>query len=213
MKISILGFTYNVVRGYVSNRCEGQADHLKQIIRIDSSLDFDNTIETLLHEVMHCIEYAMDMDMDEKHIARLSRGLYSVLEDPQNEAFWAALAGSDEIMEEEEGYVAVDLGEGIEELEGYCPGCASSRNMCVCGHSEIPTQSGEGVSGVAYGEGQCVSDAKQFPRWTDPEAERSRLSFADACRRKAEETGRVVVTTTQDYLQGPVYGDPNYHIW
>lgn len=114
MKINVLGFTYNVVRGYVSNRCEGSADHLKQTIIIDSSLDFDNTVETLLHEVMHCIEYAMDMDMDEKHIARLSRGLYSVLQDPQNEMFWAALAGSDELMEEEEGYVAIDPDEVLE---------------------------------------------------------------------------------------------------
>lgn len=116
MKINILGFNYDVIRGYVEDRSEGSVDHLKQIMRIDSNLDFDNTVETLLHEIIHCLEYAMDIDIDDKVVSRLSRGLYSVLEDPQNEEFWAALAGSDKIMEEEEGYVALDPSEVLEVL-------------------------------------------------------------------------------------------------
>jgi hypothetical protein len=117
MKVNVLGFTYDVTRGYVEGRCEGTTDHLKQKIRIDSNLNLDNTVETLLHEIIHCIEYAMNLGLDDLDVTRISRGLYSVIEDPQNQAFWAALAGSDEMMEEEEGYVALSLSEDTEELE------------------------------------------------------------------------------------------------
>ena len=202
MKISILGFNYNVVRGYVEGKCEGSVDHIKQIIKLDSTLDFDNTIETLLHEVIHCIEYAMDLDLNDKDVTRISRGLYAVLEDPQNEEFWAALAGSDEIMEEEEGYVAFDADEVLEnDFECDCdPGTCYNHPRV-----QSPVEERERTGGIAECEVENLSNAVGFPRWTDPEAERSRLSFADACRRKAEETGRVVVTTTEDYLPGQDY--------
>ena len=114
MKINVLGFTYDVVRGYVESHNAGCTDHIKKTIRIDSALDFDNTIETILHEILHCLEYAMNLDLNDKDVWCLSRGLFSVLEDPQNTDFWAALAGSDAIMEEEEGYVAFDPSEVLE---------------------------------------------------------------------------------------------------
>lgn len=100
MQVYIVGIPYEVEIGYVVGKDMGSIDHVKQKIVIDRDLDYDSTVETLLHEVLHGIEYAFGMDLPDKDIERMARGLYSVLEDPQNEFFWAALAGSDEIMEE-----------------------------------------------------------------------------------------------------------------
>jgi hypothetical protein len=114
MKINVLGFTYNVVRGYIPVAGVGLTDHIKQTITLDPDLDYEHTVETLLHEILHCVEFAVGLDLKEPEVHCLSRGLYSVLTDPQNEMFWAALAGSDELMEEEEGYVAIDPDEVLE---------------------------------------------------------------------------------------------------
>jgi hypothetical protein len=198
MKVNVLGFTYQVERGYVVGKCEGTTDHIKQTITIDENLDYDNSVETLLHEILHCIEYAMDLDVDEKIITRLSRGLYSVIEDPQNETFWAALAGSDEIMEDE-----IDVDDVADEvLEGDYWDDPDLEFNDLDWDSEASTRRREGLQYVPSVGEEGMSDGERCPRWTDPEAERSRLSFADAFRCKAEETGRVVVTTTEDYIPG-----------
>ena len=207
MRVYILGVPYEVERGYVIGKDLGSIDHVRQFITIDDDLEYDSVVETLMHEIMHGIEYAFNMDLDDKIISCLSRGLYSVLVDPQNDAFWAAIAGSDEIMEDE-----IDVDCNVPEvLEGYCPGCGSSWELCVCDYSPAPTEAGTGDGGATHCEVENLSDAVGQPRWTDPEAERSRISFADACRRKAEETGRTVVTTTEDYIPGQNHrraGDP-----
>lgn len=128
MQVYIVGIPYEVEIGYVVGKDMGSIDHVKQKIVIDRDLDYDTTVETLLHEVLHGIEYAFGMDLPDKDIERMSRGLYSVLEDPQNEFFWAALAGSDEIMEDDDdvdGYFELD--EEVVEADSTC------ESGCRCG--------------------------------------------------------------------------------
>lgn len=100
MRVYIVGIPYGVERGYVRDRALGEIDHVRQTITIEEDLEYDQTVETLLHEIVHGIEYAMSIDLKDSDVFCISRGLYSVLTDPLNEGLWAALAGSDEIMDE-----------------------------------------------------------------------------------------------------------------
>jgi hypothetical protein len=207
MRVYILGVPYEVERGYVIGKDLGSIDHVRQFITIDDDLEYDSVVETLLHEIMHGIEYAFDMDLDDKIISGLSRGLYSVLVDPQNDALWAAIAGSNEIMEDE-----IDVDDVADEvLEDHSGGSYPDRDGFLYWNPFESTQEGASQQRASRCEVENLSDAVGSPRWTDPESERSRISFADACRRKAEETGRTVVTTTEDYIPGSVSrraGDP-----
>lgn len=208
MKVYILGVPYEVERGYVIGKDLGCIDHVRQYITIDDDLEYDSVVETLLHEILHGIEYSFGLDLDDRIIGAMSRGLYSVLVDPQNEALWAAIAGSDEIMEEN------DVGcDAPKVLEGTCPGCNCSWTMCYCGDSEVPAGEGNSEHGEPHVEVEPLQDSERRPRWTDPEAESSRKGFADACRRAEETIRRSTITTTGDDLSGPNSGDPFDYQW
>lgn len=208
MRVYILGVPYEIERGYVIGKDMGCVDHVKQNIVIDDDLEYDSTVETLLHEIMHCIEYAFGMDIPDRHIECLARGLYSVLQDPQNEAFWATLAGSDEIM----GGNDVDCNTP-EVLEGICPGCNCDWSMCNCWSSQAPVEYEREFHRAFNKQVGALSDAECWPRRDDPEAEPSRKRFAESVRATKDTIRGATVTTTQDHLPRQNHGDPNYFDW
>lgn len=79
MKIDVLGYEYEVGRGYIPGDATGIVDHKTGCIIIDDNLSPTMSAETVLHEVIHAIEYASRLEFEETEIWLLARGLYSVL--------------------------------------------------------------------------------------------------------------------------------------
>jgi len=59
----------------------GLSDPDGQHIQVDSTLPLENAQDSLLHEVMHCVEDAMGLDLEETVIKRMATGLLAVLKD------------------------------------------------------------------------------------------------------------------------------------
>lgn len=83
--VNIGGFTYTVDFVEVVNREKperiGQIDYVKQEIRIDESLTDEQKVSVFFHEVLHAIDQMMCIDLEEKQIVQLERGLYMVLKE------------------------------------------------------------------------------------------------------------------------------------
>jgi hypothetical protein len=63
----------------------GRIDHDRQTIKIEDGQTLESEQDTILHEVMHGIERAMDLEIPETVIHRMATGLIAVLKD--NPAF------------------------------------------------------------------------------------------------------------------------------
>ena len=59
----------------------GLADHDNQDIQIKEGMPLETEQEKVLHETMHMIECAMEMDLEEEVISRFATGLLAVLKD------------------------------------------------------------------------------------------------------------------------------------
>ena len=80
--LNILGLDHRVVREeseHFTSEYYGQLDSTKQTIRIGSHISGDLERETLLHEVLHGVDFAMRTELAEGDVLRLARGLYAVL--------------------------------------------------------------------------------------------------------------------------------------
>lgn len=59
----------------------GLADHDQQDIQIKTGLPLETEQEKVLHETLHIIECAMEMDLEDEVIARFATGLLAVMKD------------------------------------------------------------------------------------------------------------------------------------
>lgn len=59
----------------------GRIDHDEQVIVVQDGQTLTSEQDTLLHEVMHGVERAMDLDVPETAIHRLATGLLAVIKD------------------------------------------------------------------------------------------------------------------------------------
>ena len=75
-----------------SNLLNGMIDHDNQIIYIRKSLPTEKKKEVLLHEVIHGISEALDMDLKEKAVQMLARSLYDFLTTNQIISSWMVSA-------------------------------------------------------------------------------------------------------------------------
>jgi hypothetical protein len=87
-KVKIGGIIYNVklISGKVNNELHernyiGRIDHERCIITVDSDIDNQRMVNSLLHELVHGIEYQYQIEISEKDIDRFANGLYQVLKD------------------------------------------------------------------------------------------------------------------------------------
>lgn len=75
-----------------SDLLNGMIDHDNQIIYIRKSLPTEKKKEVLLHEVIHGISEALDMDLKEKAVQMLARSLYDFLTANQIISSWMVSA-------------------------------------------------------------------------------------------------------------------------
>lgn len=89
-KINILGFTYKIelvdscTEIIVGGRaCFGSCDFIEQTIRIAKDQDYQQMVQTLLHEIIHAIDYIMSgnegTQLEEKQTDLIATGLASVI--------------------------------------------------------------------------------------------------------------------------------------
>ena len=75
-----------------SDLLNGMIDHDNQITCIRKSLPTEKKKEVLLHEVIHGISEALDMDLKEKAVQMLARSLYDFLTTNQIISSWMVSA-------------------------------------------------------------------------------------------------------------------------
>lgn len=85
-KVRVSGKTFSVKyfdfdKRVGSNGIDGNVDMSTQVIQIDSKNHTELQEEALLHEILHCVFDAAQLEQDEPTIGRLSNGLYQVLKD------------------------------------------------------------------------------------------------------------------------------------
>jgi predicted transcriptional regulator len=59
----------------------GQYDHRRRLIRLSDRVTPEQQRATLLHEILHDIDQAVDADLTEHQVSSINRGLYAVLQD------------------------------------------------------------------------------------------------------------------------------------
>lgn len=58
---------------------DGNIDNVRKEINIDDSLDYEDKLNTMIHEILHGIEYTYGVDLGEDVVVKLSNGLTDVL--------------------------------------------------------------------------------------------------------------------------------------
>ena len=61
--------------------CLGMCSPARQTVHVEDGQPLETEQETTLHEVMHAIEDAMGLDLDETVISQMSKGLIAVVKD------------------------------------------------------------------------------------------------------------------------------------
>lgn len=80
----ILGAEYDVVirdDDHFGEAYHGTYDSRHQQINLYANLPDTRMAETLLHEVVHALDDALDLGLEERQVQVLSRGLFTVLRD------------------------------------------------------------------------------------------------------------------------------------
>lgn len=88
--VSVVGIEYNVVAGedmysYFEKddsdenvRVRGAVNYHRQMIVLESTLADDQREVTLLHEIVHAVDDALNISLTEEQVGLLAAGLYSV---------------------------------------------------------------------------------------------------------------------------------------
>lgn len=87
-KVKINGIDYEVkkikigeVPPLMKNHADGQTSYSECIIYLDNELNEQRMFQIFLHEIIHTIEWANNLDSSEDYIQSMSSGLYQVLKD------------------------------------------------------------------------------------------------------------------------------------
>jgi hypothetical protein len=90
-RLKILGkpFTIKWLTEELAADLMGECDTDKQVISVREGQPLEQEQDTLLHEVMHAVDEAMDAKMKETQVKKLATGLLAVLKD--NPSFVAFL--------------------------------------------------------------------------------------------------------------------------
>lgn len=85
MKVKILGKSFDLSEkeshSDLGTRYAGFIDHEKQTITVKRSMRADEVAITVLHEIVHAVDSAMESEISEKQTCTISRGLWAVLVD------------------------------------------------------------------------------------------------------------------------------------
>ena len=84
-RLRILGKPYKVEWpasiDHDGEQVNGLADPDAQTIQVCNGLPLETSQDKLLHEVMHCVEASMDLELEDTVIERLATGLLAVIKD------------------------------------------------------------------------------------------------------------------------------------
>lgn len=82
-KVRILGKTYTIgqLPESVGDNEFGQANYLRQSIHYNERLAIDEMKDTIIHEMVHCIDHAVCTNLTEAQVHALSSGFYALLRD------------------------------------------------------------------------------------------------------------------------------------
>lgn len=79
-EIKIIGKTYAVDVVEDMENC-GECLDTKQLIKIDHEMPHELTQDTLLHEIMHAIDYQMHIGLKEREISAMASGITAVIKE------------------------------------------------------------------------------------------------------------------------------------
>lgn len=90
MNIRILGKVYTVQLVGKSDLPNdyGECNNELQLIKIREDISPENKKDVLLHEVVHAIDFAMNLDLTERQVHAVATGLLAVFLD--NSDFWSS---------------------------------------------------------------------------------------------------------------------------
>jgi hypothetical protein len=82
-RLKILGkpFTIKWATDDLDAELNGECDVDKQVISVRDGQPLESSQDTLLHEVIHAIDEAMDARMSEAQVKKIATGLLAVLKD------------------------------------------------------------------------------------------------------------------------------------
>lgn len=89
-KVKVLHRTYSILPytelDILRDSAWGNVDYMRGEIRIIEAPQASETIDTLIHEILHCVVRAMDVDFKDKQeeedaVIKISTGLVTVLKD------------------------------------------------------------------------------------------------------------------------------------
>jgi hypothetical protein len=84
--VTILGKEYEIIEAdaTIMNDKVGICEFTKQKIYIATGLADDLYADTLLHEILHVIDFTIGLELTEKQVIGIAGGLYAVWKDNQN---------------------------------------------------------------------------------------------------------------------------------
>lgn len=82
-RLRICGYDYRLRFGAVRSGCGemllGETDYETQRIRVAETLPDEQTLSTILHEALHVIDHALQLELQEVGVRRLESGLHGFL--------------------------------------------------------------------------------------------------------------------------------------
>lgn len=82
--VRILGFAFTVTEEdskHFTGTHDGSIEYGPQVITVAADVQGDRAREVLVHEVLHGVANATDIELTEHQVTALSRGLYAVVRD------------------------------------------------------------------------------------------------------------------------------------
>ena len=81
--LKILGHTYTIVHNGASDFIGAYGRHHpeKLVIQIADDLAQGQAVSTILHEILHALDFLMKLGLDDNQVQRLESGLYQALTD------------------------------------------------------------------------------------------------------------------------------------
>lgn len=81
--VRVFGKTYSISKlsDSVGDNEFGQANYLTQTIAYNPRLGHDEVRDTLLHEILHCVDHAIQTNLSESQVHALASGVYALIKD------------------------------------------------------------------------------------------------------------------------------------
>lgn len=89
-KLRILGKTYFIqpLPEHIHDGEFGACNYAFQLIEFNPKLADDELKDTIIHEMIHCLDHGMQTEMSERQVHAISTGLYSLLKDNKEFFEW-----------------------------------------------------------------------------------------------------------------------------